>query len=102
MVKIKQLFCKHKYHDIKKIVIHDFLYDKEIDNDELDDFPTYLKVFYCKKCGKLLGVKNYKCTIVPFYIYDLSNRQETEEFEKITGYKVKNITKTKNKPNYDS
>lgn len=48
MVKIKQLFCKHKYHDIKKIVIHDFLYDKEIDNDDLDDFPTYLKVFYCQ------------------------------------------------------
>ena len=32
----------------------------------------------------------------------LGRRREIEEFEKITGHKVKNITKAKNKPNYDS
>lgn len=84
-----KILCKHKgTKDL--IVIHDEIWDSMMDNDDLEDLPTYIKVTYCYKCGKILSIRSHPCLFsMPF---DLSDWMKIKEFETITGKCAKDIT----------
>lgn len=92
---LKLIYCKHRNTD--KIIIHDHIYDSNMDNDDLDDPRTFLEIEYCSNCGKILNMKHkwencisftlpYKCSI------NESLYEDIEKFEKITGYDTRNMT----------
>lgn len=95
----KLLPCKHR--NKKTIYIQDRYYDMMIDNDDLEDTPTYIKITYCTKCGKILE-KSHIIEINEFQkVYWLgewvnacceSDYSDICEFEKITGLNHKDIT----------
>lgn len=95
----KLLPCKHRNKNT--IYIQDKYYDMMIDNDDLEDIPTIIKITYCTKCGKILE-KHHIVKISNFQrIYWMgewmntcceSNYSDILEFEKITGLNHKDIT----------
>lgn len=95
----KLLSCKHR--NKKTIYIQDRYYDMMIDNDDLEDIPTYIKITYCTKCGKILE-KHHVDTSKGYLIiccsgrwidnYPESDCPDILEFEKITGLNHKDIT----------
>lgn len=56
------LFCRH--HSYMIIYIIDRVYDEKMDNDDLEDIPTFIKIKFCKKCGKIIYMKHdFSCNI---------------------------------------
>lgn len=95
----KLLHCKHR--NKKSIYIRDRYYDMMIDNDDLEDIPTYIKITYCTKCGKILKKRHIDTSKESLIIccsgYWIDNYSESDysdicEFEKITGLNYKDIT----------
>lgn len=97
---LKKIFsCKHS--NKKTIYIQNRYYDMMIDNDDLEDIPTYIKITYCTKCGKILEKHHIdisKKSLIISYTggwidsYPESDYSDILEFEKITGLNHKNIT----------
>lgn len=98
---IKKFFCKHISQEVCKqinqdigiLTVHDYIFDFYYDNDDLEDFPMYAKIYFCKKCGKILSIDR---EIVSPYCSDdnwttLSNDYEVKEFEKLYHHSVRNI-----------
>lgn len=90
---IKKLFCKHISQDIGILTVHDYIFDFYYDNDDLEDFPMYAKIYFCKKCGKILSIDRE--IVYPYCSDDnwttLSNDYEVKEFEKLYHHSVRNI-----------
>ena len=84
--KPREEFCKHQFTN--KVIIHDEIWDQEMDNDDLEDPSTYIEVTYCKTCGKIL----LKQHVYPTICRQISSIPEIEEFERITKCKARNIT----------
>lgn len=93
--KVKKIVCKHS--DINTIFTYDKIYDRATDNDDYGDMPTYLKVVYCKNCGKIISMEHVIET--PYLIdsgfwgtYSISSYNDLMEFYKITGINWENLT----------
>lgn len=86
-----KILCKHK--DTKEsIVIHDEIWDMMMDNDDLEDHATYIKVTYCYKCGKILSIKPHPYRYLFYAPSDASDWIKIKEFETITGKRAKDMT----------
>lgn len=86
-----KILCKHK--DTKEsIVIHDEIWDMIMDNDDLEDIPTYIKVTYCYKCGKILSIKPHPYCYLFYTPSDASDWIKIKEFETITAKRAKDMT----------
>lgn len=85
---LKQIFCKHTVQDI---IVHDYIYDAENDNDDLEDTPTYIKITYCPKCGKLLNISDDEIDTFPFDCSRESSMEAIQKFESITHKDIHNI-----------
>ena len=94
---IRKLFCSHN-NSIKTIYLEDRIYDRAIDNDDLDDyFRTFIEIKYCTKCGKIINKKHTLCTDNKFngglfQQYNESTLDKIEKFEHITGLVSNKIT----------
>lgn len=94
----KLLPCKHR--NKKNIYIQDRYYDMMIDNDDLEDIPTIIKITYCTKCGKILEkhhvvkISNFQRIYYGEWVNTCceSDYSDILEFEKITGLNHKDIT----------
>lgn len=95
----KLLPCKHR--NKKTIYIQDRYYDMMIDNDDLEDIPTHIKITYCTDCGKILEKHHVAETNDFQRVYWMgkwvnicceSDYYDIREFEKITGLNHKDIT----------
>lgn len=75
--------CNHHY---KKLYIEDYIYDLKIDNDDLEDIPTYIKIVFCDKCGKVISKKHRAFVKRPSTCYEIS------DFEKLTNIDTKKLT----------
>lgn len=86
-----KILCKHK--DTKEsIVIRDEIWDRKMDNDDLEDHATYIKVTYCYKCGKILSIKQHPYRYLFYAPSDASDWIKIKEFETITGKRAKDMT----------
>lgn len=71
-----------------------------IDNDDLEDIPTIIKITYCTKCGKILEkhhvvkISNFQRIYYGEWVNTCceSDYSDILEFEKITGLNHKDIT----------
>jgi len=66
-------------HRSRDVILHDQIWDRETDNDDLEDSPTLVRVSYCPDCGKIFNIKAEPCRtgISPLY--------EIVRFEQTTG-----------------
>lgn len=86
-----KVLCKHK--DTKEsVVICDEIWDRKMDNDDLEDIATYIKVTYCYKCGKILSIKPHPYCYRFYAPSDASDWIKIKEFETITGKHAKDMT----------
>ena len=86
-----KILCKHK--DTKEsIVIRDDIWDRKMDNDDLEDHATYIKVTYCYKCSKILSIKPHPYCYLFYAPSDASDWIKIKEFETITGKRAKDMT----------
>lgn len=92
ITKIRSHFNKCTHEQIEKIYVYDTIWDQHYDNDDYDDMPTILVIYYCKDCGKIL-IKDH---IFGSSCYQISSKTEYKKFEQITGYKVEDMTLYKN------
>lgn len=86
-----KILCKHK-NTKESIVIHDKIWDMMMDNDDLEDHATYIKVTYCYKCGKILSIKPHPYRYLFYAPSDASDWIKIKEFETITGKQAKDMT----------
>lgn len=86
-----KILCKHK-NTKESIVIHDEIWDRKMDNDDLEDIATYIKVTYCYKCGKILSIKPHPYRCLFYAPSDASDWIKIKEFETITGKRAKDMT----------
>lgn len=63
-----------------------------MDNDDLEDHATYIKVTYCYKCSKILSIKPHPYRHLFYAPSDASDWIKIKEFETITGKRVKDMT----------
>ena len=83
----------YKHKDTKEsIVIQDVIYDNNMDNDDLEDIPTYIKVTYCRKCGKIFSIKPHPYSYLFYAPSDASDWIKIKEFEMITSKRAKDMT----------
>ena len=90
MIKFFKKFGRHLScsHDIEIIYLEDRIYDRAIDNDDLEDIPTVNKVIYCTKCGKILDIKR-----TSFFAHKPDWEWDAvAKFERITGIASKTVT----------
>lgn len=86
--KIRNHFNKCTHEHITKIYVYDTIWDQHFDNDDFDDIPTILVVYYCEDCGKIL-IKDH---ISGGSWYPVSDKIDYKKFEQITGKKIKDMT----------
>lgn len=86
-----KILCKHK-NTKESIVIHDKIYDMMMDNDDLEDHETYIKITYCYKCGKIFSIKPHPYRYLLYAPSDASDWIKIKEFETITGKQAKDMT----------
>jgi len=81
--KYRKKYCGH--YDIKFITIIDRVYDKMIDNDDLEDKETYVQIMYCADCGSIIAAEkvNSEKNKVESHPYDI------QEFRRITGFDIR-------------
>lgn len=83
--KLKKCFCPHD--DIRYVVLRDYFYDEMMDNDDLEDIPTYIQVTYCYDCGKII----YKTFFEDFHTC-IFKKQPSSDIEIERFYKKCGIT----------
>lgn len=86
-----KIICEHKSTK-DSIVIHDEIYDRMMDNDDLEDLNTYIEVTYCYRCGKILSIKFVQSENWFREPKGISDWVKIKEFETITGKRAKDIT----------
>ena len=77
---------KHE-HDLATIKLHDTIFDKMTDNDDMEDYDTIIIVKYCKSCGKIISVSPSNK-----FGERSDTLSEVAEFEKITGIDHRTVT----------
>ena len=75
--------CHHRFEDV---VLYDQIWDRETDNDDLEDSPTLIRVSYCPDCGKVFNIKAEPCQT------SISPLCEIDRFEQITGIDHRTVT----------
>lgn len=97
---VKKFTCNH-ISTIGTVYIQDRIYDEFMDNDDLEDSPTFIKIKYCTKCGKILHkvhsnkTDNFaKCYGFGNWIkvYQESDYELIRKFEQITNINIKELT----------
>lgn len=93
---LKQLFCKHSFDSI---ILEDVEWDRQNDNDDLEDTPSFIEVTYCQKCGKIINVTRFYIidSIMHFKIPSkyYSDMYKYGNFKKVTGVDPKNFPSSK-------
>lgn len=81
---VRKKVCTHP--DRRKVKLHDGIWDRMTDNDDLEDSDTIIEVEYCPDCGRILGIK--RCS----YKDRESFWQDIYEFEEKTGIRASTVT----------
>ena len=81
---VRNMVCTHP--DRRKVKLHDGIWDRMTDNDDLEDSNTIIEVEYCPDCGRILGIE--RCA----YNDSESCWWAIDEFEQKTGIRASTVT----------
>ena len=77
---------KQHEHSIVKVKLHDEIWDRMTDNDDLGDEDTIIIVSYCEECGKIISLQRTN------YMEKMSYSDDIARFARTTGINPRTVT----------